>query len=150
MKSNDADDNLPQIRLRALCLMVYQRFWGERVDESELVTLAKHWVSTAVQFMVCYDPTESRIALDTATKLLAGASGHDPLVIEVRCRLKGTEAQLQWVVGNPRATIEVLEGALALVNKLGMLCPPSTRRFLADNIALSLACAGHNDADARG
>lgn len=140
-------EDIKHAHMRALCLLVYQRFSAGKMDDADLTSLTKHWVQVAVLFMVGDESAESRDLLDTASQLLDGASPDDAMVLEARCRIKATEAQLQWIVGNPRATIEVLEEVLSLLDKLGARCPPSTRRFLADNVALSLACAGHADAE---
>jgi hypothetical protein len=144
---SSAEEELKDAHLRALCLLVFQRFSASKMDDADLASLAKHWIQVSVLFMVSDESAESRALLDTANQLLDTASPDDAMMLEARCRVKATKAQLQWVVGNPRASIEKLEEVLPLLDKLGARCLPSTRRFLADNIALSLACAGHADAE---
>ena len=142
------NDDLSHVHLRALCLLIYQHFGGDSIDEANKITLIKHWIQVAVMFMVGDEPAEARSLLNNASKLLDLDTHLDNITtMEVRCRLKATEAQLEWIGGKPQTTIQLLEEALQLVNSLGSRCAPALRRFLADDVALSLASAGHVDAE---
>ena len=112
-------------------------------QDDEIANLASHWIRAGSKFVLLGEPNDvadAEACFAAASGMLRGAGDKERLeIVEAFCKVQGWVCQLHWMKGEARSAICALEEAHAVLSRSGPMFLHGSRRFLAEQVALSIA-----------